>query len=73
MKSVKIIPRRGEGGEGRMMKRVNLIRYIISTYVNITIYPLCNYYMLIIILKQMLFERLSIVTSADDTWRTSPH
>jgi hypothetical protein len=36
----------GEGSRGRMTEGVNL-RYIVSTYVNITIFPLLNYYMLI--------------------------
>jgi hypothetical protein len=38
MKLVEIVQRRGEGGRKRMMERVNL-RYIVSTYVNIAIYP----------------------------------
>jgi hypothetical protein len=37
MKPVEIFLRRGRG---RMMEEINLIRYIVSTYVNITIYPL---------------------------------
>jgi hypothetical protein len=38
MKLVEIVLRRGEEEEGRMMERVNL-RYFVSTYVNITMYP----------------------------------
>jgi hypothetical protein len=38
MKSAEIIPRKGGGGKGRTMKRVTL-RYIVSSYVNITMYP----------------------------------
>jgi hypothetical protein len=46
MKPVEIVLRRRERGKRRMMEGVNL-RYIISTYVNITMCPLYNYYMLI--------------------------
>jgi hypothetical protein len=38
MKPVEIVTRIGEEGSQRMMGRVNL-RYIVSAYVNITIYP----------------------------------
>jgi hypothetical protein len=38
MKPVEIVLRREKRGRGRKMDEVNL-RYIISTYVNITVYP----------------------------------
>jgi hypothetical protein len=34
------------------MEGVNLTKYIVSTYVNITMYPLYNYYVLIILIKK---------------------
>jgi hypothetical protein len=37
---VEIVLRR----RGRMMQQVNLLRYIMSTYVNVTMNPLYNYY-----------------------------
>jgi hypothetical protein len=43
---VEIVLRRGKGERGRTMEGVNL-RYIVSTCVNITMYPLYNNYMLI--------------------------
>jgi hypothetical protein len=39
MKLVEIVLE-GKGGLGRMMEWVNLIRYIASTYVNVTMKPL---------------------------------
>jgi hypothetical protein len=50
MKPVNIFLRRGRG-EGRMMEGVNL-RYIVSTYVSIKMYPLYNSYMLTKIRKK---------------------
>jgi hypothetical protein len=38
MKPVEIVLRRVEGGRGRMKEEVGL-RYIVSIYVNITVYP----------------------------------
>jgi hypothetical protein len=38
MKPIQIVLKGGEGRRGRKMKGVNL-RYIINTYVNITMYP----------------------------------
>jgi hypothetical protein len=38
MKSVEIVLRMGGGGRGRMLEGISL-RYIVSTYVNITLYP----------------------------------
>jgi hypothetical protein len=35
MKPVEVVLRRG-GGLGRTMGRVNLIKYVVSTYVNVT-------------------------------------
>jgi hypothetical protein len=47
MKPVEIVLGRGRGKEGEWsMEGVNL-RYIISIYVNITVFSLYNYYMLI--------------------------
>jgi hypothetical protein len=46
MKPVEIVLRRGRKGKREQDGGVNL-RYIVSTYVNITMYPLYNYYMLI--------------------------
>jgi hypothetical protein len=50
MKSVEIVLRRGEGGKGRTMEGVNL-GYVISTYVNITMYPhttiTCQYFLML--------------------------
>jgi hypothetical protein len=46
MKPVEIVLRWGDREEGRMMEGVKL-RYIVNTYVNISMYPLYNYYMLI--------------------------
>jgi hypothetical protein len=46
MKSAEIGLRRGGGGKREKDGGINL-RYIVSTYVNITVYPLYNYYMLI--------------------------
>jgi hypothetical protein len=37
-KPVEIVLRRREGGRGRMMVGINL-RYIVSTHINITMYP----------------------------------
>jgi hypothetical protein len=47
MKTVECSKNGGSEEEGEWWKGVNLT-YIVSTYVNITMYPLCNYYMLII-------------------------
>jgi hypothetical protein len=45
MKPVKIVLRKGGGKRGIMKEGVNL-RSIVSTYINITMYHLYNYYML---------------------------
>jgi hypothetical protein len=45
-KPVEIVLRRGEEGR-RGNDRGNKLRYIVSTYINITTYPPHNYYMLI--------------------------
>jgi hypothetical protein len=50
MKLVEIILRRGKR-IGRMMGGINLT-YIVSTYVNITIYLLYSYYTLIIKIRR---------------------
>jgi hypothetical protein len=46
MKRVEIVLRKGRRGRGSMTEGVNL-RYTVSIYVNITIIPLYNYYILI--------------------------
>jgi hypothetical protein len=38
MKPVEILLRKGEEGRGRMMEGINLAKYIVSTYVNVTMY-----------------------------------
>jgi hypothetical protein len=47
MKLAEIVLEKEGEGWGRMMEGVNLIRYFVSTYVNVTIIPLYSYYMLI--------------------------
>jgi hypothetical protein len=39
MKPVQIVLRRRGGRKGKMMKGTNLIKYIVSTYVHITMHP----------------------------------
>jgi hypothetical protein len=41
-KPVEIVLRSGKGGRGRMMERVNPIRYVVSTFVNISTHPLAQ-------------------------------
>jgi hypothetical protein len=39
MKPFEIVPRRRKGKRGRMMERLIQLRYILNTYVNITMFP----------------------------------
>jgi hypothetical protein len=67
MKPAEMVLGRWGGRRGRMVERVYL-RYIISTYINIIMYPLYNYYMLIQFFKNKKEFFIKNKTKYDKGW-----